>query len=147
MEEVSVIAFKLSQFFGLYMVILAFVMFNRVHMYRRLIEKMDPESGTILLGALVGLVFGLFFVGINNDWRLTPGITVTLIEWTVLIVSLLWLAMPEQMIVVYKKLFLGKGYYIFTISMGLSGLIMLARGVYIFATHHREFPVLELLLK
>lgn len=147
MSHISLIAFQLSQFYGLYMVILAFVMFNRVHIYRQLIKNLNPESGTILLGALVGIAFGLILVGVNNVWTLTPVILVTILSWIILVGSVLWLSMPEYMVALHKRVFLGKGYYIFTAIIGISGLVFLARGVYIYATQHSDFAILGYFFK
>lgn len=147
MSNIGFVAFLLSQFYGLCMVIIAFVMFIRVNPYRRLIKKMDPESGTILLGSMVGLVFGLFFVGVYNIWSLNSLVLVTIIGWMILVVSLLWLGMPEHMAALHKKIFLGKGYYIFATLLGLWGIIFLTKGVYTYATHHREFTIIEYFFK
>jgi len=133
------ISFILSQFFGIYMLIVALIMLIRVRHYRELVLKMKPDSGTILLGGLIGLMLGLFFVGIHNVWIFEPTAFLTLLCWLVLILSVLWLASPERMVVWTRKLCSGSGYYVLSSLMIITGLLLLGRGLYLYATHHMNF--------
>ena len=133
------ISFALTQFFGLYFLIIASIMFTRVTQYRLLVQKMNPESGTILLGGLIGLMLGLFLVGLHSIWLVQPVVVITLICWAVLILSILCLASPERMVVWIRKLFAGSGYYVLALFLMILGLMSLVRGVYIYATFHHSF--------
>jgi hypothetical protein len=139
MLKVHLLSFILSQFFGVYWLILAVVMFYRAPYYRRMVKKMNPESGTILLGGLLGLMFGLFFVGIHNLWAFQPTVLVTLVCWFILIFSLLWLSTPERMVRWTQKMCTGKGYYVLSTFILLLSLFFLGRGVYMYAMQHQAF--------
>ncbi len=100
---------------------------------------MEPERGTIVLAGLIGLLLGLFFVGVHNVWVLNPILFVTLLCWLVLIFSILLLSTPERMVGMIKRIFAGSGYYVLIMVMALSGFLLLIRGVYLYATHRHEF--------
>src|SRR3990167_3102687 len=139
MLHTYLISFILSQFFGLYLLIVAVIMFTRVSQYRQLLQNMKPDSGTILLGGLVGLMIGLMLVGIHNVWMLKPIVFITLLCWLVLVFSVLWLISPERMVIWTKKLFLRRGYYVLASLMLILGLVLLSRGLFQYATHHQSF--------
>ena len=132
-------SFVLSQFFGLYLLIVAIIMISRVHAYRRMAQKMDPESGTLVLVGLIGLLLGLFFVGIHNVWIFNPILIVTLLCWLTLMCSILLLSTPERMVDMIKRVFRGSGYYVLITVMALLGFVLLIRGVYLYATHQHAF--------
>ena len=134
-----VVSFILSQFFGLYLLILGLIMIIRVGRHRQLAHKLNPDSGTILLGGLIGLMLGLFFVGIHNVWIFKPTVFITIVCWLILIFSILWLVTPEKMVVWTRMLCSGSGYYVLSSTMILFGLIFLSRGLYQYATHHQSF--------
>ena len=133
------VSFIMSQFFGLYMVIIAIIMLGRAKAYRQLVQKMDPQSGTVLLAGLIGLFLGMCFVGLHNVWVWAPIIYITLLSWMILILSLLWLVSPERMVLHTRKLFLSSGYYIVISAMLVSGLVLLFRGIYMYVTHKDAF--------
>ena len=133
------LSFVMSQFFALYMLIMAIIMFSRVPQYRQLVLKMDPRSGTIVLAGMIGLAVGMLCVGLHNVWLLKPAIGVTIFSWLILVLSILWLSMPERMVVITKKLFLSSGFYVWLLLIVLLGIYILARGVYIYATKHDGF--------
>ena len=137
-------SFVLSQFFGLYLLIVGIIMLSRVNAYRRMAQKMKPQSGTIVLAGLIGLFFGMIFIGIHNIWNVTPMVVVTLICWLVFIVSLLFLATPERMVALIRKLFLSSGYYVLIAVIVILGTTFLVRGVYLYATHHQTFLFLSM---
>ena len=83
----DLISFILSQFFGLYLLILSLILFAREGKYRQLIQTLDPKSGTLVLAGLIGLMLGLFFVGLHNVWVIKPVITITLFCWLVLLLG------------------------------------------------------------
>ena len=139
MVGTHLISFILSQFFGLYLLIVSVIMFTRIRQYRQLVQSMSPNSGTNLLGGLIGLLMGLFFVGIHNVWVLQPVVLITLTCWFVLVFSTFWLATPERMVGWTKKVCLGSGYYTVASVMLILGLMFLIRGLYQYATHHQSF--------
>lgn len=135
----NTVSFILSQFFGLYILVVALLMFIRAHQYRQLAQKMKPDNGMILLGGLIGLMLGLFLVGIHNYWVLEPKVFITLMCWIVLVLSVLWLASPERMVVLTKKISSGSGYHVISSLMVIAGLWFLGRGIYLYATHQNSF--------
>ncbi len=139
MMVTPIISFVMSQFLGLYMLVIAVVMLSRASAYRQLVQKMDPQSGTIVLGGMIGLLLGMGMVGLHNVWVLGPVVLLTVISWLVLILSVLWLSSPERMVMYTRQLFSGSGFYAVTIFMAVLGGFMLARGVYLYATHQHNF--------
>lgn len=139
MSGAHLISFILSQFFGVYLLIVAVIMFTRVRQYRQLVQTMNPNSGTILLGGLLGLMVGLFLVGIHNIWVFEPIVFITLSCWFILVFFTMWLASPERMVGWTRKLCSGSGYYILASSMLIIGLIYLSRGLYQYALQRQSF--------
>lgn len=133
------LSFVMSQFFALYTLIIAIIMFSRVPQCRQLVLKMDPQSGTIVLAGMIGLAVGMLGVGLHNVWTFKPILLVTILSWLILVLSILWLSIPERMVVITKKLFLSSGLYVWLLVIALLGIYVLARGVYIFATQHDSF--------
>ena len=139
MLSTTMISFVLSQFLGLYLCIVAAIMFRRVNDYRKMISSMDPHSGTLVLGGLIGLLLGMFFVGIHNVWVLHPIVFVTIFCWLFLVLSVMYLSFPVRMVLMTRKLFLGSGYYVLISVMIIFGLLFLSRGVYLYVTNNHSF--------
>lgn len=133
------ISFILSQFFGMYLMIFGLLMLLRAAQYRRLINSLNPQSGTLLLGGLIGLMLGLFFVGIHNVWELKPTLFITLMCWFVLIWSILWLKSPEKMVLITQRMITRSRYYVISAVTLMLGLFFLSRGLYMYATQHQNF--------
>ena len=146
MFETKLISFILSQFIGLYVFIVAVSMFIRAREYRQLVNKMNPDSGTILLAGLMGLLLGLFLVGIHNVWVFKPIVFITLFCWLVLLVSMMCLVAPEKLVSMIKKRCAGSNYYVFASVMLFIGLLFFGRGVYQYATHAQDFLFLNIKL-
>ena len=128
-------ALVLAQLLGLCSLIMAIVLYSRVAFYRRLIQRLDPESGTIVLSAFIGLLLGLFFVGMHNVWVWGPGVGLTLICWGILMASLLWLFAPVRMTLATQALFRGRRYYLVVTLMALFGVICLSRSASLYIIH------------
>ncbi len=139
MLDTRLVGFILSQFFGLYLSIVAIIMLYRVREFRQVVQGMKPQSGTILLGGLLGLMLGLFFVGIHNVWVFGPTVIITAIGWLITVISVLFLSSPERMVLWMGKLFAGSSYYVFVSMMLGFGLMLLVRGIYLYATHQHNF--------
>ncbi len=146
MFETKLISFILSQFIGLYAFIVAVIMFIRAREYRQLVNKMNPDSGTILLAGLMGVLLGLLLVGIHNVWVFKPIVFITLVCWLVLLVSIMCLVAPEKLVSMLKKLCAGSNYYVFASVMLFLGLLFFGRGVYQYATHVQDFLFLNIKL-
>jgi hypothetical protein len=132
-------SFLLSQIFGLYCVILAIIMLSRAVFYRNLIAHMDLKYGTFIVASLFGLLLGLLLVGMHNVWVFKPRVLITLFCWFILVNSILWLSMPERMLVQLKRLYSGKGYYILYSVILALGCTLISRGVFLyveFMVHH-----------
>ena len=125
-------SFFLSQIFGLFLVITSILMLSRVEFYRKLVHDMKPDNSIIIVGGTIGLLLGLCLVDIHNIWVLKPRIVVTILCWIILIKSLLWLSAPEKMLSMTKKLYAGIGYYILVLFTTLFGVVLMARGFYLY---------------
>jgi hypothetical protein len=132
-------SFLLSQIFGLYCVIIGIIMLSRSDFYRPLIAKMELKYGAFIVASLFGLLLGLLMVGMHNVWVLKPRILVTLICWFILINSISWLAMPEKMLSLLKKICASKKYYIIVSSIFLIGCWLIGRGIYLYLQRFLHF--------
>ena len=146
MFESKLLSFILSQFIGLYVFIVAVIMFIRARQYRQLVNKMKPDSGVMLLGGLIGLMLGLFLVGIHNVWVFRPIVCITLVCWLVLLLSILSLVSPELLVSITKKLCAGANYYVLSSIILFLGLLFLGRGLYQYATQFHSFLFMHIKL-
>ena len=132
-------SFLLSQIFGLYLIISSIIMLSRANFYRHLVRYIDLQHGTLIIGASFGLLLGLFLVDAHNIWILKPRVVVTLFCWFILIQSLLWLSIPEKMLVLVKRVYAGVGYYVLVYAMLVIGIGLVGRGLYLFLKHNLGF--------
>lgn len=128
------VSFVLSQFFGLYLLVFAFLLYSRVSYFRQLIQKTEAYSGVIILSALIGLFIGMFLVGIHNVWDKMPAVFITLFCWFILVASLLWLLMPERMLIWTQKTVEGTRYYVMIGIMAFTGSLFIAKSIYSYVT-------------
>jgi len=124
-------SFLLAQLFGLYMVIMAIILLCRVRFYRSLVAGMSAQSGGLIISASFGLMLGLFLVLIHNFWVMEPRVVITVVAWFILIKSILWLSLPEQMLVMSQKLYSGVGYYIVVLFLAIVGIFLMTKGFYL----------------
>ena len=129
-------SFVLSQIFGLYLLITAILMLSRAAFYRQVIAKLKPTDGSIVLGASIGLLFGLALVDTHNIWDQYPRLLVTVVCWLILLKSVLWLSFTDGMLRLTKKLCQSRMYYVMTTVMLLLGIAMTSRGIIVFIQHH-----------
>lgn len=125
-------SFVLAHVFGLYLIIMAIIMLARVGYYREMIRNLQPASGSVVFGAMYGLLLGLLLVTIHNHWEWRPSVIVTFLAWLILIKSILWLAFPETMLRFAKKTYAGKGYYVAIAIAAILGMLLISKGAYPF---------------
>lgn len=121
-------SFMISQIFGLYMIILAIVMFSRVGHFRSMFAKIQSDDIALYISASFGLLLGIFLVDMHNMWVFKPRVLVTLLCWAILLKSIFWLAFPERMTRMTKAMIAGKGYYFSILILAVWGIFLLARG-------------------
>ena len=125
-------SFLFSQVFGLYFVIMSIIFISRADYYKALIAKIKtPGSGVMMTSALC-LFIGLFLVVMHNIWEFKPRVVVTIVCWLFVIKSVLWLASPERMLKLAKKMWKGKGHVVMCVVMLFFGIYMMTRGFYLF---------------
>lgn len=129
-------SFVLAHILGLYFVILSIILFSRVDFFRQLVRDMNPNSGTIVLAASIGLLMGLFLVDLHSIWEISARLRVTIICWLILILSILWLSIPQRMLRVTQAVFSGAGYYWLSATLGISGLMLVGKGLYLYVRHN-----------
>ena len=129
-------SFVLSQIFGLYLIIMGILLYSRVDYFRQLVRNLKPHDSIIFLAASMGLFFGLCLVNFHNVWEFKPRVVITLICWYVLIKSLVWLAMPEEVLAYTQKIFAGSRYYWFTGTVMAVGVVLVGRGFVLYLTRH-----------
>lgn len=125
-------SFVISQVFGLYLTIYSIIVLSRSQYYRELVNKIELPSIGIHNGATTMLFVGIFLVDIHNLWMFQLEVLVTILSWVILVKSVLWLALPEQMLAVSKRFVSGNLFYLLILAAAVVGLIMLSRGFYLY---------------
>jgi|GEM_PF-6169827 len=126
--------FVLSQVFGLFLLIMALILFARANYYRALIQQMKtPGLGTVPIASL-GLLIGLFLIIIHTEWVFAPRVVITILCWLLTINCVAWLLEPARMLNLIKRVCVGKGYYIMIALMGFLSIQMIARAFYLYTT-------------
>lgn len=125
--------YLLAQGFGLYFFIMAIILFSRREYYR--VKLVQESSYPSVLSCSLLLFVGIFLVLLHNEWVLLPRVMVTVVCWTFLIRAVLLLAAPERMLAINRKICMGKGYYVCILIMGVLGVLLMTRGIYLYAVH------------
>jgi len=131
--------FVLSQVFGLYLLIMALVLFDRADYYRSLIQEIKAPGISFMLNASLGLLIGLFLIIIHTEWVFAPRVVITILCWLFTIKCVAWLIAPVRMLDLTKRICLGKSYYVVIGLMGFLAIQMTARAFYLYITlyvHH-----------
>jgi hypothetical protein len=121
-----------AQIIGVYLIITSIVMLTRADYYREMLTHIKEGSSTVVVAAIFGLILGIFLVFTHNIWIMESEVLVTLVAWSLLIKSVLWLSFPEFMVKVTHKVYSGSGYYLVAITVGLIGFILTTHGFYLF---------------
>jgi hypothetical protein len=131
----SLHSFLFAQVFGLYFVIMSIIMISQADYYKAMIGKLNAPPPGMMMTASLSLFVSLFLVVTHNIWIFGPRVYITLICWLFLIKSVLWLAVPEKMLQMLKKLWAGRGHYVVCVVMMIVGMYMMIRGFYLFMNH------------
>ena len=125
--------FILSQILGVYLVIMAIILASRSSYYKNLLNNINPNGFSLLLGGSMGLLLGLFLVTIHSFWtKHFASDLLSVFLWFILIKSILILSFPEKVISLSQKLYSGNGYYIMVIIMAIVGIILMTNGYYLY---------------
>ena len=125
-------SFLLAQIFGLYLVIQAVILLSRASYYRALMASIKDPGFAIFAVSSIRLILGIVLVLIHNRWVIGPVVYVTMMCWLVLIKSVLWLASPERMLALSKKICAGNMYYPTILCMAVAGALFMVRGFFVF---------------
>ena len=125
-------SFLLAQIFGLYLVIQAVILLSRASYYRALMVSIKETSLAIFAVSSIRLILGIVLVLIHNRWVMGPVVYVTMMCWLVLIKSVLWLAAPERMLALSKKICAGNMYYPIILCAAVAGVLFMVRGFFVF---------------
>ncbi|PJD93938.1 MAG: hypothetical protein CK424_01400 [Legionella sp.] len=128
-------SFLLSQIFGSFAFIVAVIFLARMYHYRKLVLQMQADDPIIPVCGLISLLIGIFLVVTHNVWELKRLVVVTVMCWMVLINAVLWLALPEKMLAMTKKIFSDNGYHWLIVCLLVSGLVFLARSIQLFIVY------------
>jgi hypothetical protein len=132
MMNPSLHSFLFAQVFGLYFVIMSIIFLSQASYYKTMIANLKIPPPGIMISASMSLFVSLFLVVMHNIWIWGPRVYITLICWLFLIKSVLWLAAPERMLQLLKKLWAGRGHYVACVVMMILGMYMMVRGFYLF---------------
>ncbi len=125
-------SFLLSQVFGLYFVIMSIIFMSRADYYKALISNIKKTGPGMVMTSSLCLFIGLFLVAMHNIWDLKPHTIITVICWFFVIKSVLWLAAPEHMLNLVKKIWKGRGHTVMCMIILFIGIYLMTRGFYLF---------------
>ncbi len=128
-------SFILSQILGAFLFIFAIIIMGRMYYYRKIILQMQAHDPIIPVVACINLLLGIVLVVTHNVWVWERALFITLMCWLIFIKGLFWLALPEKMLAMAKKVVAGTAYYWLIVSMLLIGVIFLGKGMELFILH------------
>ncbi|MEI6095391.1 MAG: hypothetical protein WCR08_08035 [Gammaproteobacteria bacterium] len=128
-------SFLLSQILGSFIFIVAIIIMGRMFYYRKILLQLQPQDPIIPVVASLTLFLGIVLVVTHNVWEFNRATGVTVLCWLILIKGLLWLALPEQMLAMMKKVSSGSGYYWCIVALLVTGVIFLGKGMELFILH------------
>ena len=116
----------IAQTMGLFFIIMAVIMLTKADYYRTLMSKLNADSGYISLSATFALLWGLLIISIHSIWADRYEILITGVAWLIIVKSVLWLALPDWMLRVSKKMYAGASYYWLSTLVGIAGVLLLS---------------------
>jgi uncharacterized membrane protein len=118
----------LAQILGLYLFIISILMLARPGHFRDVVDNLKPESGALLVGGALSLLFGLMLIVIHNIWIWDFKVLVTVIAYITVIKSIMILAFPAKVIELTQKCYSGMGYYASCVISLIVGFILIGEG-------------------
>lgn len=128
-------SFLLSQILGSFLFIIGIIIMGRMYYYRKILLQLQAEDPIIPVIAGLTLFLGIVLVVTHNIWELNRTTVVTVLCWLILIKGLLWLALPEKMLAMTKRVSSGAGYYWYIVALLVTGVIFLGKGMELFILH------------
>lgn len=127
--------FLLSQILGSFLFIVGIIIMGRMYYYRKILLQLQAEDPIIPVVAGLTLFLGIVLVVTHNVWVFNRTTGVTVLCWLILIKGLLWLALPEKMLAMTKRVSSGAGYYWYIVGLLVIGVIFLGKGMEVFILH------------
>ncbi|MES2014653.1 MAG: hypothetical protein V4437_02450 [Patescibacteria group bacterium] len=115
----------LSRIFGMYLIIMAIMIFTHRKGLMVSVEAMFKEHFAQLVAAMVSILGGLIFINVYQDWSSVPAGIISTIAWLILIKGLLYAFFPEVRLAKFTKLFTERGWYT------MDGLLAFGLGIYL----------------
>jgi hypothetical protein len=128
-------SFLLSQILGSFLFLIGIIIMGRMYYYRKILLQLQAEDPIIPVVAGLTLFLGIVLVVTHNVWELNRTTVVTVLCWLILIKGLLWLALPEKMLAMTKRVSSGAGYYWYIVGLLVTGVIFLGKGMELFILH------------
>lgn len=125
-------SFLLSQILGSFLFIVAIIIMGRMFYYRKIILQIQPQDPIIPVVAGLSLFLGIILVVTHNNWAWDRSTGVTILCWIIFIKGLVWLALPEKMLALTKRICSGRGYYWWIVMTLLIGVVFLGKGMQLF---------------
>jgi len=122
---------------GCYLLSMVVILFVRADYYRSLIARIEEPGVIAMVTAAFSLLVALFLILLNNVWVFDTRVVVTVLCWLFLFNSILWLAVPVQMLNILKKICSGNGYFVMLGIMSLFAGQMLSIVAYCYL-HHQD---------
>ncbi|WP_131781484.1 hypothetical protein [Legionella gresilensis] len=125
-------SFIIEEVLGLYMLIMAIIMIARADYYRKLVRELPADRNFIFVTAMFTLIFGLIMIVTHNIWHWRFEVVATIIAWLIVIKAILWLALPEYMVALSKRIYKNNMFYVMAVISGIIGIILLVHAYHAF---------------
>src|SRR3990167_4246317 len=124
-------SFVFAQIIGLYLAVLAMVLLSRANYYRALLEHAKSPGFATLIASSLCVLFGIFLVLLHNVWPTEVRIMTSMFSWVFFLSATMWLATPEQTLMLMKKICVGKGYYGMVAFLFFLAFFLIMKGFYV----------------
>ncbi len=94
-DTFAVLTIQLARVYGIAVLILAVTALLKPGRVALAIADFERSPGLTFLGALVGIILGLFLITLHSVWMDLSSILVSLLGWVALVKGVLLLAAPE----------------------------------------------------
>jgi len=122
MIEVVTYSMFLAQLLGIYMAFMGIAFFGRMNDLPKIMDNFKQSPALVLFLSALGFVTGLLLVLTHNQWVFSWEVIVTIIGWSALLKSSLFLLFPKNMIAMTSGMYKNK------VEVGLTSLSLVILG-------------------
>lgn len=119
----------IAQTVGIFCFILSILMLSCMKRFKSIFSSISADSEAVFYNSLAGLLMACFLLVIHNNWANDYLSGISLVGWTLFIKSILWLTMPEKMVLLAKQIVSSEtAYILLSLLTMITGLCFLICG-------------------